>query len=131
MNKNLLAVILSIGLSRFALADAPKISPDLQNVAPNANVRVIVQYAQAPTAPTAENNGLLGGVLNLTSHLLTGVVNTVFNVLHAVVCTVPASSLSALAKDPMSFTSRRTARSLANWIIRPKLLMQALPGGPS
>lgn len=76
---------------------SPKISPDLQGVDPNSNVRVIVQYA---SNPTTSSGGLLGGVLNLVGGLVSGVVNVVFSVINAAVCTVPGSSLTALASNP-------------------------------
>src|SRR6185437_10443705 len=91
--------------STLALAASSKISPDLQSVDPNSNVRVIVQYSQMPAMTSSGQNpgllgGLLGGVVGGVVNLVGGVVNVVFSVLHAVVYTVPASSLQSLASDP-------------------------------
>jgi serine protease AprX len=98
MKKWLVVPWLLLGLTGFGFGSSPKISPDLQRVDPNSTVRVIVQYAQSPTASTS--GGLLGGVLNLAGGLLKGVVNTLFSVINAVVYTGPASDLQTLANDP-------------------------------
>jgi serine protease AprX len=100
MKRSLLAVFLSLVGSVLGFAQPSKISPDLQAVNPNSNVRVIVQYKQTPTVTSNQNGGLLGGVLNLVDGVVGGVVNLVFSVINAVVYTVPASTLTTLASDP-------------------------------
>lgn len=103
MKKRCISLFLSLAIGGFASVSSPKISPDLQNVDPNSNVRVIVQYAQSAALPTqsgGQSGGLLGGVLNLVGGLVSGTLNLVFSVLHAVVYTVPVSQLQTLANDP-------------------------------
>jgi serine protease AprX len=77
-----------------------KLSPDLQSVDPNSNVRVVVQYA-----PLLQNFPIVGGVLTdltpVTNILkLGGVVNLASDVIDAVVCTLPVSALRILVNDP-------------------------------
>ena len=98
--KKCLIPLLFVAISVSVFGASPRISPDLQSVDPNSNVRVIVQYAQAPSVASSQNGGLLGGLLHLVGGLVSGVVNVVFSVINAVVYTVPASSLSTLAADP-------------------------------
>ena len=92
-------VLCTVGTSAIFGAN-PKLSPDLQSVDPSSNVRVIVQYGPAP-----QNVSLLGAVLNAVAPLtnilkLGGVVTLLSDILNAVVCTLPASGLEALANDP-------------------------------
>jgi serine protease AprX len=101
MRKCIVTTLLSLLLGAALFGASPKISPDLQGLDPNSNVRVIVQYASSSSMPSAQGSGgLLGGLLGLVGGLVTGVVDVVFSVLNAVVCTVPASSLTALASNP-------------------------------
>ncbi|HEX6544915.1 MAG TPA: S8 family serine peptidase [Bryobacteraceae bacterium] len=122
MKRSFLSLVLSLAMGGFAMAATSKISPDLQNLDPNSKVRVIVQYAQPPSAQSGggllggvqnltgglvngvvnslPKGGLLGGVLNSAGGLLNGTVNLVFNVLNAVVYTLPASQIPTLANDP-------------------------------
>ena len=94
-----LAVWLAVSLLSFGASS--KVSPDLQKVDPNSNVRVIVQYSQMPSGVSPQSGGgLLGGVLGLVGGLVNGVVNLVLSTLNAVVYTIPASSLQSLANDP-------------------------------
>jgi hypothetical protein len=74
MKRSFLSLVLSLAMGGFAMAATSKISPDLQNLDPNSKVRVIVQYAQPPSAQSG--GGLLGGVQNLTGGLVNGVVNS-------------------------------------------------------
>ncbi|HWF45963.1 MAG TPA: S8 family peptidase, partial [Bryobacteraceae bacterium] len=102
MKKCLVLALLALTLGAALFGATSKISPDLQGLDPNTNVRVIVQYASSSSMPSAQSGGggLLGGLLNLVGGLVTGVVNVVFSVLNAVVYTVPASSLTTMASDP-------------------------------
>jgi subtilisin family serine protease len=121
MKVRFLSVFLTLILAANIFAASSKISPDLQGVDPNSNVRVIVQYnhavsvssasASSSTSVTSQSGGLLGGVLGAVGGvvsgavggvlgLVSGVLNSVLGLLNAIVCTVPASSLESLASNP-------------------------------
>ncbi len=89
MRKYLETVVLYLVFTVGAVAGTSKISPDLQSVDPSSNVRVIVQYNQAPPASS----------MTLAA-LLQGVVSDVLSLVNAVAYTVPASGLASLANDP-------------------------------
>ena len=81
-----------------------KAFPDLQNVPANSTVRVIVQYANPlPNVPSVP--GLVTGTVSgLVSPLATiinlgGVVSLASDVLNVVVCSLPASNLTALTQN--------------------------------
>ncbi|HXF25781.1 MAG TPA: hypothetical protein VN610_00835, partial [Bryobacteraceae bacterium] len=99
------ALVIFLASGILALGDSSKISPDLLAMDPQSNVRVIVQYATPPTPPATGSllglpilGGLVGSLESLP--LLGGVLNLVFNVINAVVCTVPVLSLPNIASDP-------------------------------
>jgi len=89
LKKFLAAFALFLTGSVFAFPRSSKISPDLQGIDPNSNVRVIVQYAQPPASASLLNIPLLGGLLN-----------QVLGILNAIVSIIPASTLPTLANDP-------------------------------
>jgi serine protease AprX len=77
-----------------------KLSPDLQSADPKSTVRVIVQYSTA--APTTTAPGGLSNTLAPLTHILNlgGVLNLVSDILNAVVCTLPVSTLQSLTSNP-------------------------------
>lgn len=96
-----LVLFLSFAVTVFGAST--KISPDLQNVDPNSNVRVIVQYSRSTSVSSQGSSGgggllgsLLGGVLGLVG----GVLGGVLDIVNGVVATVPGSSLETLANNP-------------------------------
>ncbi|MGH9613456.1 MAG: S8 family serine peptidase, partial [Bryobacteraceae bacterium] len=111
------ALVIFLASGILALGDSSKISPDLLAMDPHAKVRVIVQYAKPPAPPASGGllglpilGGLVGSLESLP--LLGGVLNLVFNVINAVVCTVPVLSLPNIANDP-NVTYISPDRSLA------------------
>jgi hypothetical protein len=48
--RSTLAVLIAVSLSNLSQANDAKLSPELQRVAPEQTVEVIIQYKQAPTA---------------------------------------------------------------------------------
>jgi hypothetical protein len=66
-----------------------KLSKDLQNVDPNAKVRVIIQWKNAPS--DSKNQTILN---------LGGVLGPVLGLVKSVVCTLTGSALQTLVNDP-------------------------------
>ena len=100
MRKRVISVVACLALAASLFGASSKLSPDLQGVDPNSNVRVIVQYSQSAPVSSQSNGGLLGGLLGGVLGLVSGVVNGVLGLVNALVCTVPASSLQSLANNP-------------------------------
>lgn len=85
-NTILFAVIATAGLTFCA---SPKIAKDLENADPGANIDVIVQFKQAPTAAQHKKVTDRGGVLKTT-----------LSVVKAGLYSIPAGKLADLAGDP-------------------------------
>src|SRR5579884_1435916 len=82
-----LSVLMALSLTATVMAaTSPKIAPDMPAT---GTVRVIVQYAAAPST------GQLAGI-----PLLGGLLNEVLSVIDAVVCTLPLEQISTLVADP-------------------------------
>lgn len=116
MKRILIASILLLGTTSVFWGANAKLSPDLQSVAPTSTVRVLVQYS-APSQGLLGLGGIVNGVVTALAPIdtilgLGGVVNVVSDLLNVVVCTLPASSLEALAASP-NVTYITPDRSLA------------------
>ncbi len=96
MRTRVISSCLCLAVTTALFGASSKLSPDLQGIDPNSNVRVIVQYSQATPVSSQPSGGLLGGVLNLVG----GIVHSVLGIVNAIVYTVPASSLQTLVNNP-------------------------------
>src|SRR4051794_12510766 len=78
-------------------ADTSKLAPELRGLTGTGNVEVIIQYKNPPTTTTTQQSGgLLGGLVSV----VTGVVNTVLNLVGGVLAIVPVDQLGTLSDDP-------------------------------
>ncbi len=73
----------------LVLATPSKLAPELSTEAAGSNVKVIIQFKQAPLASDLLSIGLLGGIVSSTL----GAVN-------ALIATLPKSGLQSLASNP-------------------------------
>jgi serine protease AprX len=105
MKKLLMTFALWFGGCAAVFGASSKLARELQSADPGTQVRVIVQYAQTPSAPVTPIQSLLGGVSNVVDPTpdilaLGGVVHARHGSINGVVATLPASALSSMANDP-------------------------------
>ena len=83
-----LAAVIFLLLAGMAFARHPKLAVDLDNMDPNSNVEVIIQFKHSPTEAHHQMVRDRGGALRVSFHSIKGAVYT-----------VPAGALEALANE--------------------------------
>ena len=84
-----LTVLIALLIPSFGQANSAKLAPELQGLAPDATVDVIIQFKQTPTALQHATVSALGGQLKRNLDIIRGAHYS-----------VPARQLEALSNDP-------------------------------